>query len=101
MFDRLVRSPAAMVCVTALALFGAHTLIAADALTQHYNNARTGAVLDELRLTTSTVNASGFGKLWTLYADGQIVQSLPKPDALTVLVVSRSSSSTAPVRALL
>src|SRR5688572_29800164 len=48
-------------------------LISADALTQHYNNARTGAVLDETRLNTSTVKAGTFGKLWTLSADGQVV----------------------------
>ena len=48
-------------------------LIAADALTQHYNNARTGAVLEETKLNTTTVRAGTFGKLWTLYADGQVV----------------------------
>lgn len=46
---------------------------AADALTQHYTNARVGAVLDETRLTTANVNANTFGRLWTLYADGQVV----------------------------
>jgi hypothetical protein len=45
---------------------------AADALTQHYNNARTGATLDETMLNTTTVSAGSFGKLWTLFADGQI-----------------------------
>ena len=48
-------------------------LIGADALTQHYNNARTGAVLDETKLTTKNVKSGTFGKLWTLYADGQVV----------------------------
>ena len=46
---------------------------AADVLTQHNNNARTGATLDETRLTTTNVNSTKFGKRWTLYADGQIV----------------------------
>ena len=46
---------------------------AADALTNRYNNARTGAVLDETILTTANVNPTTFGKRWTLYADGQIV----------------------------
>lgn len=45
----------------------------ADVLTQHNNNARTGAVLDENQLTTANVNAARFGKLWTLYTDGQVV----------------------------
>ena len=35
---------------------------AADALTQHYNNARTGAVLDETTLTTSNVNSAEIGR---------------------------------------
>ena len=46
---------------------------AADVLTQHYNNARTGATLDEIVLKTSNVSSAKFGKLWTLFADGQVV----------------------------
>src|SRR6266496_4404281 len=46
--------------------------LASDALTQHYNNARTGAILDETILNTTTVRSGTFGKLWTLFADGQI-----------------------------
>jgi hypothetical protein len=38
-------------------------------LTQHYNNARTGAVLDETILNTGDVGSPSLGKLWTLYAD--------------------------------
>jgi hypothetical protein len=45
----------------------------ADALTHHYDNARVGAVLTETALTTASVGSGRFGKLWTLYADGQIV----------------------------
>lgn len=56
-----------------IALLVVRPLIGADSLTQHYNNARTGAVLDETKLNTSTVNSGRFGKLWTLYADGQVV----------------------------
>ena len=48
-------------------------LIGADVLTQHYNNARTGAMLDETMLNTTNVSSGSFGKLWTLYADGQVV----------------------------
>ncbi len=47
--------------------------VASDILTQHNNVARTGATLDEIRLTTSNVKSANFGKLWSLYADGQVV----------------------------
>jgi hypothetical protein len=68
------------------------TADAADVLTQHYNNARTGAILDEKVLNTSNVKTSTFGKKWTLFADGQIVaqplyvsnlqiDTAPNPDA--------------------
>jgi hypothetical protein len=46
---------------------------AADVLTQHNNNARTGANTAETVLTTRNVSPDKFGKLWTLYADGQVV----------------------------
>jgi hypothetical protein len=46
---------------------------AGDVLTQHYNNARTGATLEESVLNTANVASGSFQKLWTLYADGQIV----------------------------
>jgi len=49
---------------------GAH---AGDVLTQHYDNARTGAVLDEKQLNTTSVKSSNFGRLWNLDSDGQIV----------------------------
>ena len=81
-------------CALLLALLGAHHLIAADALTQHYNNARTGAVLDETRLTTSNVNTAGFGKLWTLYADGQIVA---QPLYVSGLKIDTSGNPQAPL----
>ena len=44
-----------------------------DVLTKHYNNARTGATLDEVVLNTTNVKPATFGKLWTLFADGQVV----------------------------
>lgn len=44
-----------------------------DVLTQHNDPQRTGANLAEEILNTSNVNTRSFGKLWTLYADGQIV----------------------------
>jgi hypothetical protein len=56
-----------------VALLTAGSAPAADVLTQHNNNARTGAVLDETILNTASVNLTKFGKLWTLFADGQVV----------------------------
>jgi len=47
--------------------------VAADVLTQHYNNGRTGATLDESILNTTKLSSGKFEKLWTLYADGQVV----------------------------
>src|SRR5260370_11796733 len=41
-------------------------------LTQHNDNSRTGANLQEVRLTTSNVNSSQFGKLFTRKVDGHI-----------------------------
>jgi hypothetical protein len=53
-------------------------------LTQHNNNARTGAVLDETILNTGSVNLTRFGKLWTLFADGQVVAQPLYVSALAV-----------------
>jgi hypothetical protein len=53
-----------------LAPFGAR---GADVLTQHNDNARSGANTAETALTTKNVAPDKFGKLWTLYADGQVV----------------------------
>jgi hypothetical protein len=41
-------------------------------LTQHNDNSRTGAYLQEVQLTTSNVNPHQFGKLFTCPVDGQI-----------------------------
>ena len=46
---------------------------AQDALTNRYDNGRVGATLTERILTTGNVGGGRFGKLWTLFADGQIV----------------------------
>jgi len=64
--------PAAILLAALLVLSLPGRAPAADALTQHYNNARTGATLDETQLNTTTVTSGRFGKLWTLYADGQV-----------------------------
>src|SRR5215471_21541024 len=58
----------------------------ADVLTQHNDNARTGANLRETQLNTTNVNAGQFGLLFTLPVDGQIhsqplyVSNLAFPD---------------------
>ena len=72
---RLIRFPSRFALVIGMVLtqLGSHPGRAADVLTQHYNNARTGATLDETVLKTSNVSSAKFGKLWTLYADGQVV----------------------------
>jgi hypothetical protein len=46
---------------------------APDVLTQHNDNARTGVNASESVLTTDNVKPDAFGRLWTLYADGQVV----------------------------
>src|SRR4051812_25716619 len=64
----------AKICfAAALCCHGNLLVFASDVLTQHNNAARTGAVLDETRLNTTNVAVGTFGKLWSLYADGQIV----------------------------
>ncbi|AUT75530.1 hypothetical protein C2L64_44945 [Paraburkholderia hospita] len=56
-----------------------------DVLTQHNNNQRTGAVLNETRLTTNTVQPGRFGRLFSRDVDGDIyaqplyVQGLTTP----------------------
>jgi hypothetical protein len=46
---------------------------AINVLSQHYDRTRLGATLVETALNTTTVSPGKFGKLWTLYADGQVV----------------------------
>jgi hypothetical protein len=68
-----LRALVAMTCAWLVIQVEPSRVQAADVLTQHYTNARVGAVLDETILTTANVNTARFGKLWTLYADGQVV----------------------------
>jgi hypothetical protein len=44
----------------------------ANVLTHHNDNRRTGANLQETQLTVANISQK-FGKLWTLFVDGQIV----------------------------
>jgi hypothetical protein len=72
-------------CTAAILLSaGTSAATAADVLTEHYNNARTGANLDEKVLNRDTVRPGGFGKLWSLYADGQVVAQPLYVSSLTV-----------------
>src|SRR5579859_7228208 len=50
----------------------ARAQIAPSVLTQHNDNARTGANLHETVLTTANVNVGRFGKLFSRVVDGQI-----------------------------
>jgi outer membrane protein assembly factor BamB len=76
-----------------LAPLGLRLARASDVLTQHYNNARTGAVLDETILNTANVGSASFGKLWTLYADGQVVA---QPLYVSSLSIDTSGNPNAP-----
>src|SRR2546423_6029234 len=62
-----------LVSVGVLVVASGGTAGATDVLTQRYDNARTGANTGETTLNVKNVNPDGFGKLWTLYADAQVV----------------------------
>jgi outer membrane protein assembly factor BamB len=65
-------------------------------LTQHNNNSRTGANLNETSLTTSNVNVSTFGKLFAMPVDGFVfAQPLYMPNIGTrnVLFVATAHDS--------
>jgi hypothetical protein len=80
--------------LSALMQTGLGAAEAADVLTQHYNNARTGATLDETVLNTTTVAPGKFERLWTLYADGQIVA---QPLYVSDLTIDTTTNPAAPL----
>lgn len=47
-------------------------IVAAQVLTSQYDNARTGAALNETLLTPSTVSANRFGKVFVFHVDGDV-----------------------------
>ena len=72
-------------CAAAFAFLCGGAARAQHVLTQHNDNARTGATLRETTLSTTNVNVATFGKVFTrtvdgyLYAQPLYVQSLPIP----------------------
>jgi hypothetical protein len=66
----------------------------ADVLTHHYDNARLGATLTETVLNTGNVSSGRFGRLWTLYADGQVVA---QPLYVSSLHVDTTGNTNAPL----
>jgi outer membrane protein assembly factor BamB len=84
------RSFALAACVLG---FGAVAAEAADVLMQHNDKARTGANLEETALGTADVGSGRFGKLWTLYADGQVVA---QPLYVAGLAIDTSGNPNAP-----
>src|SRR2546430_396645 len=55
-----------------LSLFVRSVAAQTNVVTQHYDNARTGANTNETILTPSNVNTAGFGKLFSQLVDGYI-----------------------------
>src|SRR5262245_51961449 len=66
---------------------------AADVLTSRNNADRTGVNADEKILAPGKVSAGAFGKLWTLYADGQVVA---QPLYISKMAVDTSGNPNAP-----
>jgi len=66
---------------------------AGEVLTQHNDNQRTGTNLREPGLSPDTVRNADFGKLWTLYADGQVVA---QPLYVTGLAIDTASNPGTP-----
>jgi hypothetical protein len=86
--------PLSLSVLAVVAQLGVGVVQAADVLTQHYNNARTGATLEETILNATTVAPGKFAKLWTLYADGQVVA---QPLYVSNLTIDTSTNQGAPL----
>ena len=67
---------------------------AVNALSQHYDRTRVGATLVETVLNTSNVSSAKFGKLWTLYADGQVVA---QPLYVSALAIDTTGNTNTPL----
>src|SRR5215471_8891709 len=87
--------PMAVAMTTILLLAcGPPSTEAADVLTQHNDNARTGANTAETVLTTANVKPETFGRLWTLYADGQVSA---QPLYISQVAVDTSANANTPL----
>ena len=51
-----------------------------DVLASRNTDGRTGVNSAEKALVPTRINAASFGKLWTLYADGQVVGELDRAE---------------------
>ena len=87
-----------LLCAVGFVFLSGGAVGAQHVLTQHNDNARTGANLRETTLTTASVNVGTFGKIFTrtvdgyLYAQPLYVQSLPIPGKGLHNVVFAASS---------
>jgi len=86
--------PAAAAVFALASMTAGRTASAQDVLMEHNDLARTGANLNETILNTTTVSSGKFGKLWTLYADGQVVA---QPLYVSNLRVDTSGNTGAPL----
>src|SRR5262245_9658591 len=82
----------ALACL--LAMISCQGVGAADVLTQHNDNGRTGLNAGETILNTTNVKADTFGRLWTLYVDGQVVA---QPLYVSQLRVDTNTNPNAPL----
>ena len=82
-------------------LFLAPSLLSAQVTTSQYNNARTGANLNEKILTPANVNTNQFGKLFTFRVDGDVYAQplylpnleIPGKGKLNVLFIATENDS--------
>jgi F5/8 type C domain/PQQ-like domain len=77
-------------CVVIIALLNARSARAVNVLTQHNDNARTGANLSETVLTTTNVNSAQFGKLWSYPVNGQVYAQPLVAQGVTIGGVARN-----------
>src|SRR4030095_1038175 len=84
---------ARFVLATLLAIASFSGVRAADVLTQHNDNGRTGANPAETLLSTANVKPETFGRLWTLYVDGQ---GVAQPLYVSQLRIDTSTNPNAP-----